>query len=88
VYLFSNDAVLNNCMLVNNELGRKQKEAVASFRIPSQDLAGGIEENPENLSQDSRCPVRDSKWASQKYNSEVLPFESSSSSLNLCCSWL
>jgi hypothetical protein len=44
-------------MLVNNEIERIQRKAVIDlFKILSQDLPGGAEENHRNLSQDSQCP--------------------------------
>jgi hypothetical protein len=52
---------------MNNELEWVWYEVV----VP-QHLAGGTEKNHENLSEDNRCPGRDSSRQSPKYKSRTL----------------
>jgi hypothetical protein len=58
---------------VNDELERMWKEApVAKFKMLSQHLLGGTEENHENLNQDSQSPGRDLNPGPPEYEAEML----------------
>jgi hypothetical protein len=58
---------------VNDDLERMWKEAaVAKFKMLSQHLLGGAEENHENLNQDSQSPGRDLNPGHPEYEAEML----------------
>jgi hypothetical protein len=66
---------------VNKKLeGMLKESAVAKFQLVPRNISGRTEENTKNLSQDSRCPVRNSNWAPPEYKSEASPLDPTCSS--------
>jgi hypothetical protein len=60
-------------VLANDELGRMMKKFwVTYFKVLSQHLYPASEEIHENISQDSRCPGRDSNRVRFQYKQETL----------------
>jgi hypothetical protein len=63
-------------MIVNNEFEKvREKVVVAQFKILFRNFPAATLKNHESLSENVRCPDRDSKWALPEYKSQTLPLE-------------